>query len=49
MDRDGLFVIGGLAFGFVSMAIVGAVLAFGAALIAFSGDIFDAVLGAFGS
>jgi hypothetical protein len=48
MDRDGLFVVGGLAFGFVSMAIVGAVLAFGAALIAFSGDILSAVRGILG-
>ena len=48
MDRDGLFVVGGLAFGFVAMAIVGAVIAFGATLIAFSGDIFTAVSGVLG-
>lgn len=48
MDRDGLFVVGGLAFGFVAMAIVGSVIAFGAALIAFSGDILTAVRGVLG-
>jgi hypothetical protein len=48
MDRDGLFVVGGLVFGFVAMAIVGSVIAFGAALIAFSGDILTAVGGVLG-
>jgi hypothetical protein len=48
MDRDGLFVVGGLAFGFVAVAIVGIVIAFGAALITFSGDILTAVRGVLG-
>ena len=48
MDRDGLFVLGGLLFGVVAIMIVAAVIASGAALIAFSGEIFAAITGFLG-